>query len=283
MQSLDIRKRVDLGITTLIIFLLGIGLIFKFLNIENRLENYIMLLILVVIMIISYYTNMALALLLTLIVDFTYISIKLFYAIGKGVSIPVSTYFWIIIIVIAAMITSYISKNILYLQKELTELKERNNKLIMIDHETGMRNARAFMNELPIYISMTKRRREIPVTVMIVNIKYSDRLKKLIGNKRYKDMLLTTSKITSSKLRDEDRKYILNEYTFAYILLSSSEGANIIKGRLKDEINKVTLDEDNVLGGINLEIQVGFKTWDEDIKNSLDFLRKAESEVEYDV
>nr|WP_279381505.1 GGDEF domain-containing protein [Clostridium sardiniense] len=153
----------------------------------------------------------------------------------------------------------------------------------MIDHETGMRNSRAFMNELPIYISMTRRRKDIPITVMVVNIQYSDKIKGFLGEEKYKDVITFAVNRISTLLRGEDRKYIINDSTFAYILLSTEEGARVVMKRLKEEIKKIVLDEDSLLGGLNLEIQVGYKAWSEDIKDPIDFLRRAEAEVEYDV
>lgn len=283
MSSLDIRKKIDLAVTILIVFFFGIGITFNILKLESSFENYIMFLILVIVMIISYYTNITLSLIVSLVVDFVYMSIKLYFALGGKSSIDISTYFWTIAIVISAILISNISSLIFRMQKEITELRERNNNLVMIDHETGMRNSRAFMNELPIYISMTKRRKDIPITVMVVNIKHSSKIKGFLGEERYKEVIAFASSRISSLLRGEDRKYIINDSTFAYILLSTEEGARVVMKRLKEEINKIVLDEDSLLGGLNLEIQVGYRTWSEDIKDPIDFLRRAEAEVEYDV
>lgn len=283
MSSLDIRKKIDLAVTILIVFFFGIGITFNILKLESSFENYIMFLILVIVMIISYYTNITLSLIVSLVVDFVYMSIKLYFALGGNSRIDISTYFWTIIIIISAIFISNISSLIFKMQKEITELRERNNNLVMIDHETGMRNSRAFMNELPIYISMTRRRKDIPITVMVVNIRYSDKIKGFLGEEKYKDVITFAANRISTLLRGEDRKYIINDSTFAYILLSTEEGARVVMKRLKEEIKKIVLDEDSLLGGLNLEIQVGYKTWSEDIKDPIDFLRRAEAEVEYDV
>lgn len=283
MGSLDIRKKIDLAVTLLIAFFFVVLLAFNMLSLENNFENYILFLILIIFMVISYYTNITLSLVMALVVDFIYMSVKLYFALEGNVKIEASTYFWAIFIIIAVLITSNLSSLIFGIQKELTELKERNNNLVMIDHETGLRNSRALMNELPIYISMTKRRKDLPITLMVINIKYSSKLKGLLGEEKYKKVITFAANKISDLLRDEDRKYIINDSTFAYILLSPEEGARIVMNRLKEEINRIVLDEDSLLGGLNLEIQVGYKTWSEDIKDPIDFLRRAEAEVEYDV
>lgn len=283
MDSLDIRKKIDLAVTLLIVFFFAVILAFNTLRLENNFENYILFFILIVLMIISYYTNITLSLVMSLVFDFVYMSIKLYFVLESNVKVGGSTYFWVIFIIIANLITSNLSSLIVNIQKELTQLKERNNKLVMVDHETGLRNSRALMNELPIYISMTRRHKEIPITLMVINIKYSGKIKGFLGEEKYKKVIAFVAKRISNLLRDEDRKYIINDSTFAYILLSHEDGARVVMSRLKEEINKIVLDEDSLLGGLNLEIQVGYKTWNEDIKNPIDFLRRAEAEVEYDV
>ncbi|MGL4571548.1 MAG: GGDEF domain-containing protein [Clostridium sp.] len=283
MGSLDIRKRLDITVTILIAFFFSIGIIFNSLKFEKSFENYIMFLALIVIMVVSYYTTITLALILTLITEFAYISVKLYFSIGGLTTLNSSTYFWIVVIIVAALITSVLSKQIYELQKQLSDLKVKNDTLVMIDHKTGLRNTRAFMNEMPIYISMTKRHKDLPVTLMVVNIKYSDRLRKLIGDDKYEEILISVSSRIESLLRDEDRKYILNDSTFAYILIAPKEGAEIVKNRLKDDIRKIALDKNSMLGGINLEIQVGFETWSDKIQDATDFLNKAEAASEYDV
>ena len=283
MGSLDIRKRLDITVTIFIAFFFSIVIVFNSLKFEKSFENYAMFLALIVIMVVSYYTTITLALILTLITEFAYISVKLYFSIGGLTTLNSSTYFWIVVIIVAALITSVLSKQIYELQKQLSDLKVKNDTLVMIDHKTGLRNTRAFMNEMPIYISMTKRHKDLPVTLMVVNIKYSDRLRKLIGDDKYEEILISVSSRIESLLRDEDRKYILNDSTFAYILIAPKEGAEIVKNRLKDDIRKIALDKNSMLGGINLEIQVGFETWSDKIQDATDFLNKAEAASEYDV
>lgn len=283
MGSLDVRKKIDITITMLMAFFFSIGAIFNLLKFEKNFENYVMFLIVVVVMLISYYTTTTLALIIILVVDFVYISIKLYLSLEGETAITSATYFWIFVVIIAAFITSILSKQIYDIQKELTEVKERNDKLVMIDHKTGMRNSRAFMNEMPIYMSMSRRHKELPVTLMIIRIKYSNRLRRLIGDEKYEQIIIAFSSRIGKLLRDEDRKYILNEATFSYILLAPKEGAEVVRKRLKDDISKIVLDEDRILGGINLEVQIGFETLNDEIIDAADFLKKAELAGDYDV
>ncbi|ENZ00478.1 hypothetical protein HMPREF1092_02645 [Clostridium thermobutyricum] len=283
MEKLDIRKKIDLIITLMTVFFFALGLTFSMFEFKSSYENYIMFLILMIVCIVSYYLGVTVSLVLTLVVDFAYISVKIYQFFMSGTLANVETYYWLIMIVLAALVSSQLSKNIVELQYENSELKDKNQKLVMIDSEVGIRNMKAFMNEMPIYISMVKRHRTIPLTLMVTRIKYSKNIRKIIGDEEYGKLIKLIGTKTSDMLRDEDRKYILSDDTFAYILITDENGSNIVKNRMKQRIDEIVIEESKVLGGVKVEIQVGVCEWKEEINNSIEFLRLAESELDYDV
>ena len=283
MEKLDIRKKIDLIITLMTVFFFALGLTFSMFEFKSSYENYIMFLILMIVCIVSYYLGVTASLVLTLVVDFAYISVKIYQFFMSGTLANVETYYWLIMIVLAALVSSQLSKNIVELQYENSELKDKNQKLVMIDSEVGIRNMKAFMNEMPIYISMVKRHRTIPLTLMVTRIKYSKNIRKIIGDEEYGKLIKLIGTKTSDMLRDEDRKYILSDDTFAYILITDENGSNIVKNRMKQRIDEIVIEESKVLGGVKVEIQVGVCEWKEEINNSIEFLRLAESELDYDV
>lgn len=265
------------------VFFFALGLTFSMFEFKSSYENYIMFLILMIVCIVSYYLGVTVSLVLTLVVDFAYISVKIYQFFMSGTLANVETYYWLIMIVLAALVSSQLSKNIVELQYEISELKDKNQKLVMIDSEVGIRNMKAFMNEMPIYISMVKRHRTIPLTLMVTRIKYSKNIRKIIGDEEYGKLIKLIGTKTSDMLRDEDRKYILSDDTFAYILITDENGSNIVKNRMKQRIDEIVIEESKVLGGVKVEIQVGVCEWKEEINNSIEFLRLAESELDYDV
>ncbi|WP_194192020.1 diguanylate cyclase domain-containing protein [Clostridium chrysemydis] len=284
MNSLDIRKKVDLSITTLIAFFFALGLSFSILNFKQGYENYTLFLVAMLVTIVSYYTNVTFALLTVLVVDFGYITFKLYQYIIHGIEIDFNTYFWLAFIFIAALVTSILSVNINKLQKEVKDLDIKNKNLVMIDEETNLRNLKSFMNEMPIYISMTKRHKELPLTLMITKLKYSENIKNILGKEEYRKVMKKITAAIEEVLRDEDRKYVLNEDSFAFILITNNEGAKVVKGRIKKRIDEIAISESEVTGRlVKLELQTGFLEWNPEIKNTLEFLERAESQLEYDV
>lgn len=283
MEKFDVRKRVDIAMTIMTVFFFGLGLTFSMFEFKSSYENYVMFLLLMIVCIVSYYLGVTMSLVITLVVDFGYISFKIYQFFMSGTLANVETYYWIIMIILAAIISSYFAKNINILQEDIAELSIKNKELVMIDADSGIRNIKAFINEMPIYISMVDRHRSLPLTLMVTKVKYSGNMKRILGEEKYRNLINVIAKTTNDILRDEDRKYILNIDTFAYILITDEKGALVVKDRIKRKIHEEVLKKSKDLKGINLEIQVGMCQWNESIKEPAEFLRLAEGELDYDV
>ncbi|MBD7916101.1 diguanylate cyclase, partial [Clostridium sp. Sa3CUN1] len=218
----------------------------------------------------------------TLIINFIYGTYSLYENIFLEKEPNYTMYLWFILIPITSLIISLVSKNILLLQEKLKILENENEELIMIDPLTGDRNMKSFNNEVPIYLSMNKRY-EIPITIMIIRLKHSERIKNIVGKDQYDNMRVIISNALNDSLRVEDRKYILNEDTFIYILLSNKEGLKVVEKRLKEKIKNIDFNIKKFNKSIDLEVQIGFYTYDGKIDNPLELLKAAERELEYDV
>lgn len=282
MKDENQRKAVDFYINLLIAYFFILSIIITFLNFQVNFENYIMLTILMIIALISYYFNVTISLVITLIIDFIYGTYNLYQNISTGISLNNEVYLWIVFMPLTAVIVSLVSRNILLLQNKVEELEDLNEELVMINPLTGDRNIKAFTNEIPIYISMNKRY-NIPITIMIVKFKYGDRLKTIVGKDYFNNILIKSSGVLSESLRVEDRKYILNDSTFVYILISDNSGSKVVENRLKENIKNIEMKDRKFNKNINLEIQVGAYTYEGDIQDPLELLKKAEKELEYDV
>ncbi|NFT92508.1 GGDEF domain-containing protein [Clostridium botulinum] len=282
MNEINIRKKVDILITFLITYFFIISISFNIFNFQQSFENYFMLTLIMIIAVISYYTNVTFSLIVTLIVDFIYMSVKLYLNLTGNITVEFNTYYWIITIPITALIVSLMSKNIVLLQEKVIALEEENSRLIMIDEYTGIRNDKAIMMELPIYMNISKRH-NLPLTLIMVKVKFADKLKRILGRKKYLELLVQTCDILKKALREEDVKYILNESTLAFITITNEDGAKVVKKRFRENVNNVDFIQYSLYENVKLDIQMGSCTFDKSIKDSMEFLIKAEKEIEYDI
>ncbi|MBN1035605.1 GGDEF domain-containing protein [Clostridium botulinum] len=282
MNEINIRKKVDILMTFLITYFFIISISFNIFNFQQSFENYFMLTLIMIIAVISYYTNVTFSLIVTLIVDFIYMSVKLYLNLTGNITVEFNTYYWIITIPITALIVSLISKNIVLLQEKVIALEEENSRLIMIDEYTGIRNDKAIMMELPIYMNISKRH-NLPLTLIMVKVKFADKLKRILGRKKYLELLVQTCDILKKALREEDVKYILNESTLAFITITNEDGAKVVKKRFRENVNNADFIQYSLYENVKLDIQMGSCTFDKSIKDSMEFLIKAEKEIEYDI
>ncbi|WP_139355252.1 diguanylate cyclase domain-containing protein [Clostridium saccharobutylicum] len=282
MESNNIRKKVDILITLLITYFFALCLSSKVLGIDNSFENYIMLELVMIIALVSYYSNITLALIVTLVTDFVYMSYKLYLNFINNLNIDIQSYYWIILLPITAILVSLVSHNIVMLQKENENLTNENSKLVMIDEETNIRNERALLFELPIYMKISTRHK-IPLTLFIVKIKFAEKLRNIIGKKQYKALLIQSSEVLEKTLREEDIKYILDYRKFAILTITGEDGARVIKDRFKENISKFDFTKESYYKNVKLEVQIGSHTFDNSLNDPLEFIKLAEKELEYDI
>lgn len=281
-MEISIRKKIDIYITLLIAYFFIVCISFKVLNLDNSMENYFMLELVMIIALIGYYSNVTLSLIISLIIDFSYMSFKLYLNFANNTSIDGSVYYWVILIPVTMFFISILSKNIVSLQKENEVLKNENSKLVMIDKNTNIRNERALLIELPVYMRLSKRH-DIPVTLFIVRIKFADKLINLLGRKQYDSLLIQASEVFQNSLREEDMKYLIDYKTFAFLTITNKEGVNVVKERIKANIDNYEFTKRSLYKNVKLDIQIGSYTADNSLENPLEFIKFAEKELEYDI
>lgn len=283
MKIEDYRKNIDIFMTLLIAYFFILAMSFQYIQAQGQFENYIMLSVVMIVAVISYYTGVTFSLVVVLAAEFIYCSYKFYMYIVNAVSIDPSVYYWVAAIPITALLISFLSKYIVDLQVQSVKVDEESKSLVMIDPLTGIRNSSALFNELPIYMSMS-RRYSIPVALMVVKFRYNNKLKSIVGDKFFKNIIADCSNILENSLRIEDRKYILKDNdTFVFILISDESGCEVVKKRFKENIESVNIDKHDIFNNLKLEIQVGYCIYNESIEDAMTFLSTAEMEIDYDV
>lgn len=282
MDQINVRKKIDILMTLLIAYFFALCLSTKVLGLDNSFENYLMIEIVMIIALVSYYTNITLALVVTLVTDFAYMSYKLYCNFVNNVKIDFNTYYWVILLLITVVLVSLVSQNIAMIQRKNERLVNENSKLVMIDEETNIRNERALLIELPIYMKMSIRHK-VPVTLFVVRIKFAEKLRSILGQEQYKALLIQSSEVFEKSLREEDIKYIIDFRTFAFLTITDINGAKTVKERFKKNVNKFDFSKESFYKNVKLDIQIGCYTFDNSVSDPLEFIKLAEKELEYDI
>lgn len=278
----NINKKMDIYVTLIIGLFFMAAMTFIYLDLGKSIEAYIMLTIVMIVIQISYYSGKTVALIVAMIVDFIYSSYAFYLSFTKGQVLDIEFFYWIIIVPLTAILVSLLSELVIEMQYDITSLKEENEKYIMVDGYTEMKNASAFMNEMPIYMNLHKRY-NMPITLVIVKLKHSKKLERIVGEDLYKEIIKKCSEALSRTLRYEDGKYLIDKNTFAYILISDEKGALIVKNRMKKAIKEIKIGKERWYKDLNIEVQIGLFTQNEQVVDTMSFINLAEKELDYDV
>ena len=282
MNEYKANSRIDISISLLIAYFLILSISFSYLNLGSDIENYIMVTLVMIVALASYYLNRTFVLVIILIIDFVYTSYNFFISVVSDVKIGEGVFFWIVIIPVTAFIVSFLSEEINNLENSYTKIISYNEKFIKVDVSTGLRNISAFMEEMPVYIKLYKRY-NVHVSLILVRIKYGNRILKIVGKEYFNKVLVKCSEELSDSLRFEDRKYIVDDDTFAFIIISDKDGGSIVKNRLKKSIGELKMGKETLYNDLNIEVQIGSYTINESINDAMEFIERAEKELEYDV
>lgn len=277
-----LARELDLYITAIIGMFFVICVTFGYLGLYKTLEGYVMMTILMVITLISFYLGRTASLIGALTVDFVYCSYKLYLSVSEGIKLKSENIYWIILIPIAAILVSKLSDLILEIQIRLSDLEEENEKNVLVDDNTGIKNGRAFINEVPIYMNL-HRRHDMSITLLLVKIKHSEKLAKIVGEDIFKEVIRSCSKAVTETLRYEDGKYLIDKNTFAFILICDEDGAVIVKNKMKKAVKSIKLGNKKFYRDLNIEIEIGSFTQNEQVVDGMSFINLAEKELEYDV
>lgn len=281
-KSQMINNKIDFQLTITIGYFFALSIIFSFFKLGESISGYVMITSLMIVSLISYYLGKTFGLISAMVVDFIYCTYLFYISFTTGRVLNNTMYFWIIIIPFSALLTASLSENIVALQEKVLSLELDNEELVMIDEAVGVKNGKAFLNEMPIYINLNKRHK-IPVTLLLVKVKHSKNFRKILGEKVYLEMIKNIAEVLDKCLRYEDVKYILDNETFAYVLVTDNEGANIVKSRMKKAIREMKFKNKSIGKELNIEVAIGVYSQDEKVNDPISFIKLAEKELSYDV
>lgn len=252
----------------------------NFLNI-----NIVLMSIVAMIMILTYFTNLLIGLSAVAIVIFFGISTMFYLGIEKGFPIPNLLYFWCVMLPAFTVCTRYLSKNASNLQRNVTELEKNIADLVTIDDITGLKNQKQFMSDTDAYMSIAKRYK-LKLALMLVELRYQDDVERVVGKQNMNDVVIHISQALVHSVRSEDLLYIIDnkQISFAVLMITNDyDGIKIAVGRMKNRVAEINMDDIARFANVDLNMRIGYATLENDYPTTLDFLNAAKHELEYDV
>nr|WP_278679574.1 hypothetical protein [Clostridium paraputrificum] len=109
MNDYKANNKIDISISLLIAYFLILSISFNYLNLGSDIKNYIMITLVMIVALASYYLSRTFVLVIILIIDFVYTSYNFLISVISNVKIEEEVFFWIVIIPVTALVVSFLS------------------------------------------------------------------------------------------------------------------------------------------------------------------------------
>jgi len=199
-------------------------------------------------------------------------------------TIPLIMIFWLIMPLLLSATFYGMTRNLTKLQAANAKLRGDIMKRGAFDERTDLRTTVAYIQDAQVFIE-TNRRFQLPVTTVIIRIRYFNEIKRMMNDQQFTDLLRLTSDTISATTRDNDITYSLDQDnpTWAILLFSDTPGAQIAANRIKVAFEK-NLAKSVSLSSLEVLLVVGISAWDPDkMKSPYDFMNNGIKATEYDV
>ncbi|EPX8801721.1 diguanylate cyclase domain-containing protein [Listeria monocytogenes] len=252
---------------------------------DEYLRNIILLNITFLLVIITYFTNLTLGLILNVLYIFIYATYIIYEIVANQIAYGFGSYFWLIITPLFTVASAIFTRNTSRLQEENTKIKQQNLYLGTIDQETLLKNIVSFQNDERIFSSIS-RRYDLPLSLMVIKVRHWRELKRFQSEDEMRLALQDISAILETCIRTSDVLYLLDksDATWGLLLLTDEPGGKLVADRIKSRIAEANTEEFAAKYRVKLELRIGTSQFDsEKVKTPLDFIELATKELEYDV
>ncbi|MDO7801948.1 GGDEF domain-containing protein [Pediococcus acidilactici] len=272
----------DVGLLAFLL-MLAIAAVLMVLS-QNIVVNIVYLIITVGILIITYFMGIIPSLLANMVFIAFQTVVMLYEYFGLNREVQWTLIFWLVIPMLASVALYSMTRSQIALQKANNELYAELVEKGAFDQQTNLRTTVAYVEDAGVFIE-TSRRFDIPVTTLIIKIRYFNDLRRMMSERRLQLLLKVTSEVIKGSTRGNDITYLLdnNDPTWAVLLYSNAAGGRIVAQRTKDIFEK-SIKKSPELEDLAISMVIGVSEWDaEEMDNPYDLMNDGIKETQYDV
>jgi len=252
----------------------------------NRyIQNIVFLNAAFLIAIITYFTTLITGLVLNILFIFGYGTFTLYQTVVEGALVEGHIYFWLIMTPLFTVVIWMLTLANRQFQGENEQLRKANASLATMDENTNLKNSRSFQKDATVFMALFTRY-QIPLTLLVMNVRYWDELRRMVSKEQMTEMIYDISKISENSIRMNDSLYMLDteKPTWGLLLFTNREGANVVIERLKEKVITFNTVEFADKYKIDLQLVIGAVEYNpETIPTPVDFIVQARKQLEYDV
>ena len=251
---------------------------------QNIVVNIVYLIITVGILIITYFMGIIPSLLANMVFIAFQTVVMLYEYFGLNREVQWTLIFWLVIPMLASVALYSMARSQIALQKVNNELYAELVEKGAFDQQTNLRTTVAYVEDAGVFIE-TSRRFDIPVTTLIIKIRYFNDLRRMMSERQLQLLLKVTSEVIKGSTRGNDITYLLdnNDPTWAVLLYSNAAGGRIVAQRTKDIFEK-SIKKSPELADLAISMVIGVSEWDaEEMDNPYDLMNDGIKETQYHV
>ena len=274
----------DLGMLLFLVCILGIVLLVTLSPAEARFSYLLMTGLAFVAAVLAFFGRTAMGVLVAGTQASAWAAYKIYRLYTAGIPLFTGDALWLpgaLILVGSVSLYQYGSSR---LERENDLLRGQVEDLVMIDALTRLYKVRALYRELPMQWSAAVRY-GTPMSLMLVQPRHTQELHSLLSQRKYDAMRQRMATLIQEHLRLEDRLYALDESgLFGLLLMTDQAGCEVVRNRLRDALEAPDAFQGIAQENVLVAVRIASKQADEQLgQNSIEFKKRVESELQYDV
>ncbi|NIK69393.1 diguanylate cyclase [Paenibacillus sp. BK720] len=249
------------------------------------LHNIIFLNVAFLIAIVTYFTTITTGLILNIAFVFGYGTFTIYQTVVQGGVVTSQSYFWLIMTPVLTAITWMFTLASKQLQEENEALQKKNASLATMDESTNLKNMLSFQKDTTVFMALSDRYK-IPLTLLVLNVKYWNELRRMIGEEQLNAAVYNITAISQTSIRANDSLYMLSQEnpTWGLLLFTDRDGADIVMNRLRSRLAEINESERSTSNRFELNLKMGAYEYNrEETPTPLEWITRARKELEYDV
>lgn len=274
--------KTDLYFVLLLALTYAFNCFIHFLSTENTVQFMVLLNILYLLLIITYFTSVTVSLICSMLYVFGYGSYILYEVVAARQTISAYSYFWLAIIPLLCLPLAFFRSFLADLQERMIHTAQREDELLGFDEHTQSLNEHVFYYFLPRFMSMAQRG-YIKLTVLVIRLRYYDEIRRIIGADGVEQLYREIGKSIDDSTRAEDIPYFTSDGNFVLIAITDAKGGTIVKDRVREGLNLLYIRDRLRQYNLTVDVQIGLSEYDGSKITALELEKQAEKDLEFDL
>ncbi len=216
------------------------------------------------------------------VVASTWVGYKLYGVYAYGTPLILTDYLLVPIPLIIAGSVQLFEYGVTKMESENVMLRQQVQELVLVDELTGLYNLRAMYRDMNVMIHFC-RRNKLPISLMIVELRYEQELRGMLSARRYDMLRQRLAEIIQDTVRAEDKTYSIDEKgSFAILLTTDLPGMVPVRARILSMVGKEDAFKDVLDKDLSVALRIAGKQYTDGM-DLMEFKRTVESELVYDV